>query len=589
VALLRSQDSLQSVFLRSALLLGAFACLAWAVLVFVTGGVDWSTPSFRLSSRDAFRPIVAAVAFLIGYWSLRRDEVPALENRLELVARRHGRAMSAALALGTFIVGWTWGTDAAAGSDSYGYLSQADLWRTGHLQIDQSGFQPWPFDEWTLAPLGYRPGSDRNTIVPTYPPGLPLLIAASDAAIGSRGRSALVPFFGALTVWLTFLLGSFLVDEVVGVLASLLMAVSPVFLYQIMWPMSDVPATAAWALAMAFALHRRPWLSGTMVGAALAIRPNLALLSIGVGLVAMSRSSITPGEERAWVVRRRTLGFFVLGILPAVVGVALFNTRLYGAPWNFGYPGGLFSSRNLWPNAIQYSRWLVQTQTPFVLLAIPPLLSRRFAPANTWIQDPAVRTGLLSFVAAITVSYLPYARFGVDEWTYVRFMLPGIPLLLIAALGCLRSAKERFGPPYSVVLLTLVVPLVLAWELTAAKSLGAFTIGSDLEHGVVVARDVSKLTPEGSVLFSMFHSGTARYYGNRMTVRYDWLPEDALDAAVDILSTRGLRSYFLLESWEIELARQRFGDRSATGPLDRPPVKQWNFSNGMVALYEADR
>jgi hypothetical protein len=47
--------------------------------------------------------------------------------------------------------------------------------------------------------------------------------------------------------------------------------------------------------------------------------------------------------------------------------------------------------------------------------------------------------------------------------------------------------------------------------------------------------------------------------------------------------------YLLLESWEIELARQRFGDRSATGRLDRPPVKQWNFSNGMVALYEADR
>jgi hypothetical protein len=81
----------------------------------------------------------------------------------------------------------------------------------------------------------------------------------------------------------------------------------------------------------------------------------------------------------------------------------------------------------------------------------------------------------------------------------------------------------------------------------------------------IVGRDLRELTPDGSVLFSMFHSGTARYYGNRMTVRYDWLPEDALDSAVDILSTRGVRSYFLLESWEIELARQRFGAHSAAG------------------------
>jgi hypothetical protein len=573
--------------LRSALLLAALVCLAWAALVFVTGGVDWSTQSFRLSSRDPFRPVVAAVVFLIAYWFFARDVLPAIATRLELGARRHARFISLALALGTFIVGCQWGTDVAAGSDSYGYLSQADLWRAGHLKINQSAFQPWPYDEWTLTPLGYRPGSDQNTIVPTYPPGLPLLVAASDAAVGSRGRSALVPFFGALTVWLTFLLGSFLVDEVVGVLASLLMAVSPVFLYHIMWPMSDVPATAAWSLAMAFALHRRPWLSGTMVGAALAIRPNLVLLSIGVGLVAVSRSSRTSREETVVVVERRPLGFFALGILPAVVGIALFNTLLYGAPWNFGYPEGLFSLRNVWPNAVQYTRWLVQTQTPVLALAFLSLLSRRFIPSGTMFQSPAVRAGLFLFVVAIAVSYLPYSRFGFDEWTYVRFMLPAIPVLLIAALACIRSFKEVYGSPISIGALTLVGSLVFAWELTTAKSLGAFSIGSDLQHGVIVAREVGELTPPGSVLFSMFHSGTARYYGSRMTVRYDWLPESALDEAVDILAARGARSYFLLESWEIDLARQRFGERSAAGRFDQPPVKQWNFSNGMVALYEA--
>jgi hypothetical protein len=130
---------------------------------------------------------------------------------------------------------------------------------------------------------------------------------------------------------------------------------------------------------------------------------------------------------------------------------------------------------------------------------------------------------------------------------------------------------------------------VFAWEITTAKSLGAFTVGSNEEHFAIVARDVRKLTPDGSVLFSMFHSGSARYYSGRMTIRYDWIPETALDEAINILATRGLRSYFLLESWEVELARHRFGDRSAIGRLDQPPVKQWNFSSGMVALYDASR
>src|SRR6476660_9516128 len=108
-------------------------------------------------------------------------------------------------------------------------------------------------------------------------------------------------------------------------------------------------------------------------------------------------------------------------------------------------------------------------------------------------------------------------------------MLPAIPVLLIAALACIRSFKEVYGSSISIGALTLVGSLVFAWELTTAKSLGAFSIGSDLQHGVIVAREVGELTPQGSVLFSMFHSGTARYYGGRMTVRYDWLPESALD------------------------------------------------------------
>ena len=74
-----------------------------------------------------------------------------------------------------------------------------------------------------------------------------------------------------------------------------------------------------------------------------------------------------------------------------------------------------------------------------------------------------------------------------------------------------------------------------------------------------------------------------------MTIRYDLLPEDALDEALDVLAARGLRWSFLLESWEIERVRQRFSGRSPAGRLDWEPARQWHFTSGMVRLYEVGR
>ena len=151
--------------------------------------------------------------------------------------------------------GIKYGTYAASGSDSYGYVSQADLWLTGRLRVDQRALDlASPFDDWALSPLGYHPGPTPHVIVPTYAPGLPLLMAAAKTAAGANGPYYIVPLMGALTVLLTFLLGRLLFDGVVGMAAAALMAVSPTFQFQLMWPMSDVPAAAAWTLAVVMAV-----------------------------------------------------------------------------------------------------------------------------------------------------------------------------------------------------------------------------------------------------------------------------------------------------------------------------------------------
>ncbi len=86
------------------------------------------------------------------------------------------------------VVGLAKGTWVAGGADAYGYVSQALLWLNG-LPVRAeplAAIVPWPQAEWSLSPLGYRPGLGPGLIVPTYPPGLPLVMAAA-AGIGGPG------------------------------------------------------------------------------------------------------------------------------------------------------------------------------------------------------------------------------------------------------------------------------------------------------------------------------------------------------------------------------------------------------------------
>ena len=106
-------------------------------------------------------------------------------------------------------VGVHYGSFAAAGSDSYGYVSQARLWLSGIPRVEQPWVQDfsWPNREWVFSPLGYRPFSPDGTIVPTYPAGLPMVMAVFLALFGDNGPFYVVPVLAAFTLWFTYLLG----------------------------------------------------------------------------------------------------------------------------------------------------------------------------------------------------------------------------------------------------------------------------------------------------------------------------------------------------------------------------------------------
>ena len=215
---------------------------------------------------------------------------------------------------------------------------------------------------------GYRPGLEPGVIVPTYPPGLPLAMAAAAGIGGADAVYWVVPVLGAAAVWLTFLLGRRYADAGSGAAAALLVAASPVFLYQLVQPMSDVPVTAWWLLSLWGAAAGRPFAAGLGAAAAVLTRPNLAPLAplVDRGRPGPCASSIPQASGRAAMPPS-----CARCPLAAAAGfLAWLNTRLYGSPLASGYGAAseLFALANVPVNTGRYLRWLLETQTPFVLL-----------------------------------------------------------------------------------------------------------------------------------------------------------------------------------------------------------------------------
>ena len=139
------------------------------------------------------------------------------------------RRLALALALLTTVLGIRFGTFAASGADSYGYVSQARSLAAAHAHHRATARTRCAVARggWTLAPLGYRPGDERGTMVPAYAPGLPILMAAFKAVGGENAVYYVVPLLGGLGVWLTFVLGRHLADPSAGVLAAAALAAAP--------------------------------------------------------------------------------------------------------------------------------------------------------------------------------------------------------------------------------------------------------------------------------------------------------------------------------------------------------------------------
>ena len=472
-------------------------------------------------------------------------------------------AVSLALAAGLFSA--VFGVRTAAAADHFGYVSQAYLWTQGTLVV---AIPPVPMPAVPDAPhvvttLGYTIGPAPHTLVPTYPPGLPLLMAAGLILLGAWGPFVIVPIAVAAAVFGTFALGRRIDSIPAGLIAATFLACSPAFIYMGLWPMSDVPAAAAWTWCLWAATGRGPLnhaAAGALAGLAILIRPNLVLLALPAAwMVWQQRAS---GRHGWWA----GLAAYAAPVVPAVLFLASFNAELYGSPMRSGYGdlGPLFSSEFVPVNARNYASWFLESQG--VLMSVLAIV----AVGRAGIVGPGAQRPLVLVVALLAALYLPYVAF--DAWWFLRFFVPGYPALFVLIGSTIWSARRRSSWRFSRAVALAVVALATARGLDFINTRQPTTFHRSQHRFAVAGAYVRAALPPNAAFVAVEHSGSLRFYGNRLTIRYDWLNAGSLRPARAALEDAGYVVYAVVDEDELPRLRERFRAPGELSFLEQPPV-----------------
>jgi hypothetical protein len=177
----------------------------------------------------------------------------------------------------------------------------------------------------------------------------------------------------------------------------------------------------------------------------------------------------------------------------------------------------------------------------------------------------------LASAALLTATYLAYTVF--DDWWYIRFLLPALPIVVALSVTVLRCLTANL--PSSAGRLTLA-------GVTAGLSLWFLHVAIDrhvtdlhrLESGFALAGEyAAQNLPANAVVLAVQQSGSIRFHGRRDTVTWDAIPANALDATLERLRAQGRTPYLALEDGEEERFRARFSGQRA-GAVDWRPIAE---------------
>jgi hypothetical protein len=539
-------------------LLDALIVASAAVLLLIIGfgGFDVEVGALSIRARNWTRPAGLLIGGVAGRMIAKRPlDLPLLLATRGLLAL----IIAAGLAYSQLHV------RVAGGLDSYGYVSAARMLASGHLHEPQPLAAVLPFAGALNAatPLGHVPAPDGQSSVPRFPIGLPLVMALF-SKFHPAGPYFVPLLMGYSALVLVYLIARGSSDRLTGLFAAALVALEPVFGVSAIYPMSDVPATcwllaAIWTTQPSSRIESTSWsvVSGVCAGMAVLTRP--ALLPAAAVFVLMN---IRNGPTRCIAARTGIVAAFLLIQM-------LLNISLYGSATMSGYgtASHMFelTSARFGAAISNFGKWLLYSRTVPVWLAWPAALflfrKQRFA----W--------ELSAIAVAAAAPYLFYLVF--DNWASLRFLLPTIVLATVLAARALTHASMRaVGRSWTPVVLFLIAACcgVVAQQFVIREDVGRGR--ADEEKYPLVGAWFREHTTNRAVVLSSLHSGAIRLYSGRQTLRWDQIPENALDATIETLAGLGYEPYLALDTpSEPPMFEERFKNRAvAAEPLARVRV-----------------
>jgi hypothetical protein len=443
----------------------------------------------------------------------------------------------------------------ASGSDQSGYLSCARLLASGERFAavrPVPGTPPGQLSPWLFTPLGFAPAPTPGLLVPTYPPGFPLHLAALSFVLGWEAAAVAVQALaGAALLLLVCLLGRELGLPPSGSLAAaLLVAAFPVTLHFFTWMMSDGLATT-WCCAAVLAalLARRGAAWGAAAGfsfaVAVMVRPTDVLLLPALALA-------LPRRRAAWLA-------FAAGAAPGALLLAAYDAVVYGSVLSTGYRnvGGLFSAAYFLPRIAHFATWIGR----FLTLPVSAL----------WLVGVGRAVGgdrrqllLLAWLAPVVAFYALYFH-SIESWWYLRFILPAVPAFVLGSVLAGHELLERLGARVTrrcgraavAVLALLVVGYGVGSGIAWSRHFGVLDIAADAE---VYPRSLEWLelrTPPGTPVAAMQFSGALFYGTERPLVRYDIVRPEVLRRIVNRARRAGAPLHALVFDWELERLQAR--------------------------------
>jgi len=185
-------------------------------------------------------------------------------------------------------------------------------------------------------------------------------------------------------------------------------------------------------------------------------------------------------------------------------------------------------------------------------------------------------------IVVVLGCYLPYSPF--ESWWYLRFLLPAAgAAATVIAVGIVAVARA-LPAPIGAITGVVVIWGLLNSTLTFAVHESVFGgLRSGERRYIAMGEFVRKVLPADAAIFTQQHSGSLRFYGGRMTLRYDLIDRGWGSRAATEVERAGLHPYLLIDDWEVSSVRDHF-ELPPSSALPWPIVARMREVGGVTLL-----